>query len=199
MPTEINRTRFSDRTVIGSGAQTVVLGDRNDRVISYADAGEPDPAQTDGAEGRVDAPIPLDETIDTLTGGKGADRLFGQQGQDVLTGGQGADTLAGGVGKDDLTGGQGRDVFLLSERDGARDMIRDFEAGTDVIDLFRDGDITFLGSAAFDGSEQAIRVVDRKRGVVVLVDDDGARRADLSARVWLKDGGTLDEDDFGFF
>lgn len=75
MPTDINGTRYSDHVVIGSGAQNVDLGDRNDRIISYADAGEPDPAQTDGAEGRVDASIPFEETVDTLTGGGGADRF----------------------------------------------------------------------------------------------------------------------------
>ncbi|MEM6587020.1 MAG: calcium-binding protein [Pseudomonadota bacterium] len=75
MPTEISGTQFFDRVVIGSGAQTVDLGDRNDRIISYADAGEPDPAQTDGAEGRVDAPIPFEDTIDRITGGGGADRF----------------------------------------------------------------------------------------------------------------------------
>ena len=75
MPTNINGTRFVDTLVIGSGAQTVNLGDKNDRIISYADAGEPDPAQTEGPEGRVDPPIPFEDTIDTLTGGKGADRF----------------------------------------------------------------------------------------------------------------------------
>ncbi|MEO0773205.1 MAG: calcium-binding protein, partial [Pseudomonadota bacterium] len=75
MPIEINGTETWDRVVIGSGAQVVDLGDRNDRIISYADGGEPDPAQTDGAEGRVDAPIPFEDTIDRITGGGGADRF----------------------------------------------------------------------------------------------------------------------------
>ncbi|MEM9581621.1 MAG: calcium-binding protein [Pseudomonadota bacterium] len=75
MPVEINGTDKSDSVVIGSGAQSVNLGDRNDRIISYADAGEPDPAQTDGADGRVDAPIPPEDSADRITGGGGADRF----------------------------------------------------------------------------------------------------------------------------
>ncbi len=75
MNTTINGTEFADTVVLGSGAQTVSAGDRNDRIISYADAGEPDPAQTDGAEGRYSDAVPEGSANDVLTGGKGADRF----------------------------------------------------------------------------------------------------------------------------
>ena len=55
--------------------KSVILGDGNDRIISFADGGEPDPAQTDGAIGRVTDPIEDGSANDTLTGGRGRDRF----------------------------------------------------------------------------------------------------------------------------
>ena len=72
MPTLINGTVFRDFVLIGSGAQIVTLGAGSDYIISYADGGEPDPAQTDGADGRVNPPNEVSAN-DTLTGGAGAD------------------------------------------------------------------------------------------------------------------------------
>ena len=64
-----------DRIYLGSWAQTVDAGGGNDLIISYGDAGEPDPAQTEGTESRVNTPIPADQANDTLTGGAGRDRF----------------------------------------------------------------------------------------------------------------------------
>ncbi|NNE52880.1 MAG: calcium-binding protein [Sulfitobacter sp.] len=72
MATKIEGTKYSEAVIIGSGAQAVSTGAGNDRIISYADGGEPDPAQTPGAEGRVYAPI-TESANDTLTGGAGRD------------------------------------------------------------------------------------------------------------------------------
>ena len=46
MPTTIKGSSFRDYVLIGSGAQLVELGAGNDYIVSYADSGEPDPAQT---------------------------------------------------------------------------------------------------------------------------------------------------------
>ena len=51
-----NGSDLSETFVLGSGSQEVNGGARGDRIISYGDAGEPDPAQTEGAEGRQTAP-----------------------------------------------------------------------------------------------------------------------------------------------
>ena len=72
MATQISGTDHSDTAIIGSGAQRVEMGKGNDRIISYADGGEPDPAQTVGAAGRVDPPI-SGSANDTLIGGEGKD------------------------------------------------------------------------------------------------------------------------------
>lgn len=66
-------TRRSEKFLAGSGSQTVNAGAGNDRIISYADAGEPDPAQTPGSEGRVYAPVPEGSGDDVFTGGAGRD------------------------------------------------------------------------------------------------------------------------------
>ncbi|MBL8561978.1 MAG: hypothetical protein JNN06_06830 [Gemmobacter sp.] len=71
---------------------------------------------------------------DTLTGGAQGDLLWGHGGNDRLSGGDGADVLVDGAGSDDLRGGDGADVFVLS-RDGAADIIRDFDPSEDRLDL----------------------------------------------------------------
>jgi Ca2+-binding RTX toxin-like protein len=70
---EFTGTSSSDRIYSGSGKQTVDGGARNDHLISYGDGGEPDPAQTDGAEGRVNAALPEGAADDSFTGGDGRD------------------------------------------------------------------------------------------------------------------------------
>jgi Ca2+-binding RTX toxin-like protein len=85
---------------------------------------------------------------DTLIGGLGTDTLFGDDGNDSLNGGGGNDTLNGGsgqdvligdVGADTLTGGAGADIFefgaITHSTVSARDIITDFQAGLDKIDL----------------------------------------------------------------
>lgn len=80
---------------------------------------------------------------DRMLGGAGADRLAGQTGDDVLSGGVGndvllggggADHLVGGAGNDRLLGGAGADTFQFDAGDG-RDVIADFQAGTDTIEF----------------------------------------------------------------
>ena len=49
---------------------------------------------------------------DTLTGGFGGDRLFGQQGDDVVNGRAGNDFISGNFGNDRVIGGSGNDTLL---------------------------------------------------------------------------------------
>ncbi|WP_277869577.1 Ig-like domain-containing protein [Vibrio cyclitrophicus] len=65
---------------------------------------------------------------DTLQGGLGDDILYGQGGDD---------TLIGGLGNDILVGGEGDDIFKWVDEplDDYRDVITDFEVGSDRIDL----------------------------------------------------------------
>lgn len=76
---------------------------------------------------------------DTLEGGSGNDALAGGTGKDLLSGGAGDDRLTGGAGADQLSGGSGADTFrFTSSTDSlsdASDLITDFSAGRDLIDV----------------------------------------------------------------
>ncbi len=67
-------TARGDRAYLGSGSQNYDGGGGRDRIISFGDAGEPDPAQS-GAEDRVTPPVPIEETYDIIAGGSGGDRF----------------------------------------------------------------------------------------------------------------------------
>jgi Ca2+-binding RTX toxin-like protein len=70
---------------------------------------------------------------DHVYGGGGADVIKGQTGGDALFGGAGNDILIGGNGSDTLTGGLGADKFdfaVLADATGA-DRIADFKHGVD--------------------------------------------------------------------
>ncbi|MCP4598791.1 calcium-binding protein, partial [Neptuniibacter sp.] len=70
---EFTGTQFGDVIRAGSGQQLVEGGAGRDYLISYGDAGEPDPAQTDGANGRINPALPDDVGNDVFVGGSGAD------------------------------------------------------------------------------------------------------------------------------
>ncbi len=72
---------------------------------------------------------------DTLLGGDRDDSLFGGQQNDSLIGGSGNDTIYGDLGADTLTGGLGADVFGLGTNGQEIDLITDFQAGVDVMQL----------------------------------------------------------------
>ena len=72
---------------------------------------------------------------DVLFGNAGADTLIGSNGIDKLNGGAGDDIINGGRGKDILSGGDGADIFSFSYGDGWRDVVTDFDATEDLIDL----------------------------------------------------------------
>ena len=71
---------------------------------------------------------------DWLEGDQGADELNGGRGNDVIAGGSGDDRLGGGRGLDSLSGGEGRDVFVITQ-DGQQDVVLDFSATEDKIDV----------------------------------------------------------------
>lgn len=76
-----------------------------------------------------------------LTGNSGDNILNGGSGDDTISGGAGNDRLIGGLGKDVLTGGSGKDLFIYNAAGesgvaiSTRDIISDFQRGSDKIDL----------------------------------------------------------------
>lgn len=106
---------------------------------------------------------------DVLNGLSARDLLNGGSGDDTLRGGIGADSLIGGDGSDLLIGGSGADQFIFTALSdsavGAEDVISDFTAGKDIIDLSgidaipggADDPLSFVGSIT--GAGQVAGVV----------------------------------------
>ncbi len=165
---------------------------------------------------------------DFLVGGFGLDNLNGGPGDDTLDGGSLNDQLIGGTGADLIDGGPGRDILVggtfsggsfVADGDadtfhfgniaestpgGQRDIIRDFEPGTDIIDLsLIDADelsnatneaFIFIGSAAFSGLEGELRVVSAGASTLVQADVNGDGISDFELR--LDGAPTLTASDF---
>ncbi len=98
-------------------------------------------------------------SIENLIGGSGNDRIAGDGGFNQLFGSEGADTIEGGGGNDHLYGGRDDgavDVFIFNGRNWGRDLILDFEDGTDLIDLRGTG-LTLANFTEVD-SPQGVRL-----------------------------------------
>lgn len=76
--------------------------------------------------------VRLNSGNDTLVGGGGDDKLYGQDGNDVLVGGAGEDTLIGGEDTDKLEGGTGKDIYQFDGEFG-RDIIEDADNDGQVV------------------------------------------------------------------
>jgi Ca2+-binding RTX toxin-like protein len=135
----------------------------------------------------------------SIEGGDGQDWLFGLGGSDTLHGEGGNDRLVGGAGKDFLTGWAGTDYFMFAAPSdsgigvAARDVIMDFQNGTDQIDLsFVDADTNsrgvddaflFIGNQTFSGVAGQLRVYAFADGQIVEGDVNGDAKADFSIEV----------------
>ena len=118
--------------------------------------------------------------------GSGTHGLTGNDAANILQGNSGINAITGRGGADRLTGGTGVDNFTyLAESDStlaARDVITDFVAGTDNIDLGSFiGSFVFRGTQAFTGGQQ-VRFVQNAKGntTTVEIDTGGALGADMA-------------------
>lgn len=116
---------------------------------------------------------------DAMTGGGGMDGFCGMAGRDTINGGGGNDLIDGGRGQDSMTGGAGSDIFDFDAPGECslpgtygylfRDLITDFTAGVDDIDvsgmdassvLAGDNAFTWRGTGTFGtGAEGELRYV----------------------------------------
>jgi Ca2+-binding RTX toxin-like protein len=111
---------------------------------------------------------------DVLSGGDGNDLLAGgggdkadyddntrfNDGNDALQGGAGNDVLWGMGGNDILTGGADADIFLFGPREG-QDVITDFVAGEDKINLsmfFGGSNLDSNANGVIDGGDLGVTV-----------------------------------------
>lgn len=93
-----------------------------------------------------------------LTGTGGDDILQGNGAANSLDGRGGDDILIDGKGEDRLTGGAGADLFVF-EADGRRDIITDFQAGVDTIDLSGMGRAYSLDAFKFQSTPDGIKII----------------------------------------
>ncbi|MCT0198423.1 hypothetical protein KQ313_01810 [Synechococcus sp. CS-1325] len=127
-------------------------------------------------------------TANTLDGGRSNDSILGGNGNDTLLGGLGADTLdgggnndllVGGSGADTLTGGSGVDQFKYFASNQGLDLITDFTAASEQIQVDSAGFGALpLGAANFRLAAQplpdsAVFVYDGATGILSF-DADGS-------------------------
>lgn len=170
LPTGDQSTKFARNGVIGTNQADTLVGNSGDNSLA-------------GRGGN-----------DLLRGKDGDDLLQGGAGDDTLNGGAGNDTLCGGTGSDLLRGRAGADQFVFNDLDdsrpgeGQRDVIADFEPGTDLIDLAAidadtglagDQAFAFIGSDPFTGTAGELRFETQGNLVLLQGDVDGDGAADI--------------------
>lgn len=118
-----------DDTVYGNGGADVLFGGQgNDTMFGGI--------ENDFVAGNLgDDSLFGDLGDDTVGGGQGSDTLQGGEGQDLIIGGDGNDRLLGDLGNDTLTGELGGDVFVIIEDIGSADIITDYRANEDFLQL----------------------------------------------------------------
>jgi Ca2+-binding RTX toxin-like protein len=100
---------------------------------------------------------------DTIYAGAGDDRVYGQEGDDIII---------GQAGDDVLSGGSGNDTFVYTSVLDGQDIVTDFQAGSDVVDL--DLLLDNLGYADGAGARAgAVNVDDSSGDTVITVNDTG--------------------------
>ena len=184
-----------------TGADTILGGDGDDTIdggtasdLLFGNSGD-DYIFDDGGNNTMSGGLG-DDTIqggrghDSIMGNRDDDLLSGANGNDTLLGGTGADTLTGGGGADVLIGGADADVFVWSQEvdsglGSLADVIMDFEAGVDVIDLSGlPATLSFVGAGLFTGAgTNEVRTVDLANGstrLVIDVNGDGWRDMHIS-------------------
>jgi Ca2+-binding RTX toxin-like protein len=193
---------LSDETLIGSASSDTIYSVGGDDLVEggagadfiFGGDGEETFFGGSGADSIVGG-----DGRDQLDGGGQADTIEGRGGIDAMSGGRGGDWIVGGRSADILRGAAGADRFVYgSERDSGplatTDVILDFAAGTDLLDLLAidaiaggaDDAFTWLGNTVFTGNAGELIMQEVTAGSgnwFVLGDTDGDANADLRIRL----------------
>lgn len=135
------------RTVEGTDGRNVIIGRRDDDLVSAGDGN------------------------DRVFGKRGWDEIDGGDGDDFLSGGRGDDQIMGGRGNDFLVGGRGNDLFYYADGDGD-DIIKGFGRRTEDDRLVLDVEGIDSFEALLDTAYETRRGVEfdfGKEGSIFLV------------------------------
>jgi hypothetical protein len=170
----------------GNGDDTYYVDSSEDVAVEFANQG------TDTV--RTTATFTLGQHVEKLIADSNAGlTLTGNGLANTITGGGGDDTITGGAGRDVMTGGAGGDAFVFqalsdSVVGGGRDLIKDFAAGIDKIDLTQidantgaggDQAFSFIGAGAFTHTAGELQAKTLGANTLVSGDVDGNGQADF--------------------
>ncbi|TWA99168.1 S8 family serine peptidase [Bradyrhizobium stylosanthis] len=143
---------YTDEFATAAGASRALLHDTSGTGVlntaavttgSYLDLHS---GATDTIAGRQ-LQIAADTVIKFVWAGDGNDTIIANDFGDTIQAGRGNDTIVAGRGADVLYGGPGSDTFVFKFLASSVDVVRDFTAGQDVIDLNQ-----ALTSAGYSGA-----------------------------------------------
>ncbi|WP_138469937.1 calcium-binding protein [Poseidonocella sp. HB161398] len=183
---EISLRGSADATAVADSSTAVVNGNAGDNLLIGSEI-----ANDMRGKGGKDE-ICGWEGGDALRGDLGDDFLDGGDDDDTVVGGSGNDTITGGLGTDVLYGQQNADIFVWNNAaeagtGAARDVLADFQRGTDLIDLggIEQESFAFLGTGAFTASGGMELRYKLQAGVhaIVQMDTDGDGIADGEIRL----------------
>ena len=145
-----------DDTLEGDAGANVLNGGSGIDTVSYehATAGVTVNLASTSTQNTVGAGSDTLSGFENLIGSQFDDILTGTNGANTIMGGAGNDKITGGGGSDILVGGEGNDTFIFkAAADSAPtlpDVITDFQAGMDKIDLSAiDSNTAVSGNQAF--------------------------------------------------
>lgn len=181
------------------GQKDTFVGPGSWDIVSYSNTDKPVKVTLRGAE---EATVYVNgvaedtlRNIEGVEGGYGHDELTGDDKDNWLLGGDENDTLNGGPGNDTLSGGVGADRFVYgSAAETVGDVITDFKAGEDLIDLSEVGRFALLGDSP---QAKSLWTVRDGKDLLLRGDTDGdATTAEVDLR--LKNVASLGAADIKF-
>jgi Ca2+-binding RTX toxin-like protein len=158
----------------GAGNDSIVAGHGADTV--HGEGGDDSIQGWGSPSGTSAASLGFAQTIDSadlIFGGAGDDTIGGGGGGDVIFGGAGDDVIRGGTGADTVFGGPGADTFVfgyafavfgaeVGAGEGNRDVVMDFKAGVDSLDIQLIGARTLV----YEGDNTILQIASPVSGLV---------------------------------
>lgn len=168
-----------DDVLVGRGGDDVLVGGAG--VDTLNGGAGTDTADYSGG-GPVRVSLLTGEAVDSsgaIDHLSGIENVVGSLSPDFLVGDAGANRLTGGVGADTLQGGGGPDNFVFTDRLDFGDLIRDFQSGTDHIEI--DRATVGNGQVVFDAATHhlLLETPGSDPAVIATVNGDAVSTADL--------------------